>query len=482
MRAGKEAGSTRGGGIIRPAAIAAGLILAGPARAQDHPYIETPDSLREKAGLRSAMERGEIDGLFRLFSMSTWNRSPLTDAHALAFGGRMGYTTQRVAGFDFRLAGGFTFDLSSFGVEGRDPVTNMPNRYEIGLFDVTDPERRSDIAYVQEFHLRYLTGDGRLGARFGRQMLDTPFLNGQDGRMHPTIFDGAWGEWAPDSAWTVRGGWIFGTVPRGTERGYSTAKSIGLYAPGVNERGVALPAAGYLRSRGIAVMNVERKVGKHIRVDLWNVYADNLMNTAMLRLDLGRTKERPNGWVLGAMFTRQDRTGNGGHPDPGIAYAAPGWGSSILSARVGRVRGRFRLTANYTRITAEGRFLMPREWGRDPWYTFLPRERLEGFGDTHAATVALIAKELKPGLRIEIDHGITWLPGLEDVRMRKYIMPSYTQTVLNVQKTFGGAFSGLAAQLMVQYKTPVGDPPVDQRYVIHRVNMHHVSAVLNYAF
>ena len=28
--------------------------------------------------------------------------------------------------------------------------------------------------------------------------------------------------------------------------------------------------------------------------------------------------------------------------------------------------------------------LLPREWGRDPFYTFLPRERNEGLGDVHA--------------------------------------------------------------------------------------------------
>lgn len=27
---------------------------------------------------------------------------------------------------------------------------------------------------------------------------------------------------------------------------------------------------------------------------------------------------------------------------------------------------------------------MPREWGREPFFTFLPRERNEGFGDVHA--------------------------------------------------------------------------------------------------
>ena len=30
---------------------------------------------------------------------------------------------------------------------------------------------------------------------------------------------------------------------------------------------------------------------------------------------------------------------------------------------------------------------MPREWGKEPFYTFLPRERNEGLGNIHAFTV-----------------------------------------------------------------------------------------------
>ena len=35
-------------------------------------------------------------------------------------------------------------------------------------------------------------------------------------------------------------------------------------------------------------------------------------------------------------------------------------------------------------------FLMPREWGREPFYTFLPRERNEGLGGVNAWTCQLM--------------------------------------------------------------------------------------------
>jgi hypothetical protein len=44
---------------------------------------------------------------------------------------------------------------------------------------------------------------------------------------------------------------------------------------------------------------------------------------------------------------------------------------------------------------------MPREWGRDPFYTFMPRERNEGYGDVNAD----IDKYNKSSEYIEIASG-----------------------------------------------------------------------------
>ena len=51
---------------------------------------------------------------------------------------------------------------------------------------------------------------------------------------------------------------------------------------------------------------------------------------------------------------------------------------------MGWKNNRWETTLNYNRITTHGRYLMPREWGRDPFFTFFPRERNEGLGDVHA--------------------------------------------------------------------------------------------------
>ena len=88
--------------------------------------------------------------------------------------------------------------------------------------------------------------------------------------------------------------------------------------------------------------------------------------------------------LAGIQAIRQDALHNGGHEDPAKTYVRRGDKAFTFGAMAGWKNERWETSLNYNRITAMGRYLMPREWGRDPFYTFLPRERNEGLGDVHA--------------------------------------------------------------------------------------------------
>ena len=122
-------------------------------------------------------------------------------------------------------------------------------------------------------------------------------------------------------------------------------------------------------------------------LQVWNYYADNLFNATFAELTTGRAVGAGQ-LTLGAQYHYQRTVGTGGNADPRLAYSAPGRQAHALSARLGYQRGPWSLSANYTRITRTGRFLFPREWGREPFYTFLPRERNEGLGGLDAAAAA----------------------------------------------------------------------------------------------
>jgi hypothetical protein len=125
---------------------------------------------------------------------------------------------------------------------------------------------------------------------------------------------------------------------------------------------------------------------------------------------------------------------------------------------------------------------MPREWGRDAFYTFLPRERNEGFGDVHALVVKGSKNFPKIHLKTALAGGIVSMPSVNDYRLNKYGMPSYAQVNFDVRYGFDKLLKGLDAQLLIVYKHGLGDTYGKDRFVINKVDMILYNFVLNYHF
>jgi hypothetical protein len=226
-------------------------------------------------------------------------------------------------------------------------------------------------------------------------------------------------------------------------------------------------------------LSARHPLGRKLALSLWDVYTENIFNTAMLQLDAGEKEDR---WSLSGMAIKQDPTATGSNAVDSLAYMPEDQGSWAFSGRLRNVLGKFRWQLNYTRITAHGRYLMPREWGRDPFYTFLPRERNEGLGDVDAVTLNLIWKDARSGWRIEMDGGLYQLPALSDARLNKYAMPSYTQATINAQYQFRGAWQGLAIQFIGLAKMPFDNPDLNQKQSFNKVDMLHMDLIINYVF
>ena len=461
----------------RFSALLLAFALSAPVRAQ-HTDQDPPhaDTLRRGAALHEVIKKGTLEGRFRLFLMGTVNDGAPTDHHAQAFGGSLGFASQRWHGLQFRMSGGYTFDLWSSDLSSADPITQQPNRYELGLFDVTKPRLNNQVAYLQLFQLNHRSRNERTNITIGRQELTTPFINAQDGRMHPTLAEGAW---LVHRTAKVRfdAGYVYALSPRSTANWYASENSIGIYPAGVDVNGKPSRYTNNTTSAGVALLGVQLNAPKRTTVTGWDMLTVNVSNTALLQIERGNKEDR---WMAGAMVIRQDRVASGGNRNDSLAYFQSA-GSLVLSGRLRMNLGRFRWQANYTRITAEGRYLMPREWGREPFYTFLPRERNEGAGDLHAATVNLIWRA-KSGYRIQVDGGRYWLPPVANARLNKYAMPSYYQFGINAQYQFKGNWQGLAIQTLhlVKLATPGTIFTTKQGYT--KVDLYHGELIVSYAF
>src|SRR6476620_9483252 len=140
---------------------------------------------------------------------------------------------------------------------------------------------------------------------------------------------------------------------------------------------------------------------------------------------------------------------------------------------------RFDASLNYTRIFKEARYLMPREWGREPFFTFMPRERNEGFGDVQAFVIKTAYSFPKAGLKTSLQVGHFQLPDVKNVALNKYGMPSYNQ--LNAELRYTPTFvTKLDLQFLYVYKDGTGNTYQNPGTIFNKVNMALYNIVINY--
>ncbi|MBL7817852.1 MAG: OprD family outer membrane porin [Saprospiraceae bacterium] len=456
-------------------------------RAQHQEVHEKPDIWKGKqnqtedtTSLLNAFKKGHIHGHFRYYFMATDNEKNLSDYHANAAGGGIRFETANFHGFQFGVSGFYVFNLGSSDLTKLDPTTGQSNRYEIGLFDQEDPTNGKDIDRLEEFFLKYNYKKSHIS--FGRQLLNTPFINLQDGRMRPTGVEGVWGETNDIKNTKIEGGWLYAISPRGTTKWYSVGESIGLYPVGVNTEGVKSGYADHLESKGIAMLGVNTNVNKFLKVQAWEMYVENILNTVLLQVDAEFSLKNTSKLFAAGQIVRQNAIKEGGNDNPTKTYFEKDGKSLTYGAKVGWKNKDLEASFNYNRITAEGRYLMPREWGREPFFTFMPRERNEGLGDVHAFMGKINYNMPKKGLKTSLAMGYYQLPDVKNFRLNKYGLPSYAQINADVRYTFEGTLKGLEAQLLLAHKFKNGYVYDNYKFVINKVNMTLYNFILNYHF
>jgi hypothetical protein len=434
----------------------------------------------DTTSLLYAFKSGKVHGHFRYFFMSTQNAGNLTDYYANAVGGNLKYETGKFHGFQLSIGGSSAFNTASSDFTKADPETGSYNRYESSLFDVADTTSKRYIYRLEEFHLTYNFCSSNI--IFGRQLINTPFINLQDGRMWPTAVQGIWFDVNEIKDTKIEGGWLYDISPRGTVKWFNTGQSIGVYPTGVNADGTKSGYKNNIESKGIAMLGVTSTFNKNLKLQFWDMFSENVFNTVMLQADYKKTVGNNAVWNAGLQMIRQDAIKDGGNNNQSLTYFPKGQKSFAFGAKIGWLRNDVDLSLNYNRITSAGRYLVPREWGRDPFFTFMPRERNDGFGDVHAV-MAKVGYSL-PGKKIKssFSAGYFDLPDVQDFRLNKYGMPSYVQLNTDIRYQFSGLLKGIETQLLIAGKINKGNTYNNNKYVFNKVNMVSYNVVVNYYF
>ena len=155
-----------------------------------HMWKGNAKSFYDTGAIAKAFQYGTLQGHFRYFFMNTINEGPLTNYYANSGGGGIRYETAPYRGLQFAVSGFYIFNLHSSPLGGIDTLAFNGNRYELGLFDIENPENKKDLDRLEEFYVKYNFKESYV--TLGRQLINTPFINLQDGRMRPTGVEGVW--------------------------------------------------------------------------------------------------------------------------------------------------------------------------------------------------------------------------------------------------------------------------------------------------
>ncbi len=435
---------------------------------------------RDTLKLIDIFKHGRVSGHFRSFFMQTQNKGVLKDDRALAMGGGLKFETAQYHGFRFGLSGVYVFDVASTDLLKPDPTTGQPNRYEIGLFDLAPKDNELDVSRLEELYLSWQKR--KFIVTLGKQHINTPFINLQDGRMRPTAVDGLWLVWKDLKSISLEGGFIYGISPRSTSRYYEVGTSIGLYPGGVTTAGQASAYKGKLDVPGILYAGVNGPINKQWKWQTWQMVVLDLFYASYYQLDFSKSISESSKWNAAVQLIYQQETGSGGVSEETFRYMDKGAKALTYGSKLAYSNGSSTLILAYNRITPTGRYLMPREWGRDAFFTFMPRERNDGYGDVHAVTLQWAQNFVNQRCKLSITGGYFDLPDVKNVALNKYGMPSYAQANVDVRYRFAGWFKGLEGQVLYVHKWKLGENHGNDKFVYNKVDMSLLNVVLNFYF
>lgn len=430
----------------------------------------------ERLTFKQWSKSGEFEFHWRSFFMSTFNQGDLLDYSALASGAGLGYTSPKFKGFNVVFSGFFVFQLHQKNIALADPTTNGVNRYEVTLFDMHDLSNTRDLDRLEELFVQYDYKKWRI--TLGRQKFNSPLLNMQDNRMRPNIFSGLHINYRWKNLELLAAGFHAMTI-RGTVNWYSVEESFGVYPFGRSPFGTSSEFKGNVRTKGIGVLGLKHNTHK-LKSEVWNYTAENVFNLAIAQSEY---KDSLLGfsWTFGAQGFYQNALNHGGNPDPVKAYILPNESTYAFGTKLAAEMGRHTVSFNTMHIANQGRFLFPREWGREIFYASLPRERFEGNGGLNAWTLKYKLMLPKHDWQMNLGASAVQIPDVNNVVLNKYGLPSYYHFILDIRHGLSGYFDGLHLRFLAVHKM-AQNPSIPDNFRLNRVDLWQFNFIVDYLF
>lgn len=445
-------------------------MLSGVVFAQHHQEQHT-----EKEELKTVKDfftKGHFNGHIRNYSMATINEGELKDYWANAIGAGLDFHTAEWKGISLGLKGIFIYRIASNDLNEKDQIAGASSRFEKQLFDLEHPENYTDLDRLEELFIQYRNKKWTI--QFGKIEVKTPIVQLHDGRMKPKVFTGFWSQLNDWKHLDIYFGWMYQSSPRSTTHWYNIKDAIGIYNNGYLEDGTKANYHHHLKSSGLGIAGLKYHK-KHHKIQLWNYYLDNMVNTTMVQYDYTHQ------WIFGVLYLNQLPVSNGGSKVVQHRYYKTTETTHVGSARLGYQLGNYSLTLNGTYVGETGRYIFPREFSFDPFYTSITRNWVEGLGDAKVAGIQL--KYKKKHFKWMMGWVRTYVASDQNLfKLNKYGQLSYDQLNIDATYSFSQIAKGVEVRGLYVYAPSHKRTNIDSRLAFNRVNYHQFNLILNLKF
>lgn len=397
----------------------------------------------EARSLISFLKEGEVSGHIRNYFMTTDNRNG-KDYYADAIGGMLRYETKTYKSFQVGISGIFSYKAFASDLNDPDAQTGKTSKWERELFDVNHPDNYNDLDRLEELYIKYKWDNSYI--TYGKIPVEyTPLLNESDGRMKPFAFQGSWLHHSiKNDQWIIDAGWFHKVSPRSMTEWFPMDEAIGMTDNGFQPDGTKAKYAHHIASKGIGSAHLGKK-SEFWKLNFWNVYLDKVINTSWAQVEYSRAH-----WFLGAVWSYQIQLQNQQQLAYENRYVQPDENGQVLSLAGKYKEGATELKITYSRSFKTGRYLFPKELGRDQFYTSMPRNRIEGIGDANILGIGL--QHHWKHLFINIDASTSFGIDPEDLTFNKYGIDDFYQVNTRIHYEFTKFLKGLNIDLLYVWK------------------------------
>lgn len=448
------------------------LLFSFILKAQDlHPIpSEDPKNLLE------FFKGGEMEGHVRNFCMSTINKGELKDYYANATGAAFEFNTMKWKGFSFGIKGIFTYNTFSNNLNENDLTANKSAKWEKELFDVLDPEKKNDLDRLEELHITYEYKNQKI--KLGKIDIDkTPLINKRDGRMKPFVFRGVFGDFTLKKNHNVITGFIDGVSPRGMTEWFSFQNAIGLSNNGVQPNGEKANYLNKSNSGGVFFIGVNKKHSKNLTSHVWNFHFDNMINVTWLEVNA-----KYKNWFSGIQYVFEQGMKNQSNLNYSSRYFQPDEKAHVVSTQIGLKKQGLKSSFNYSHVFSSGRFLSPRELGRDRIFTSIPRSWLDGLANVNVYTVKTNFSPISKSKRLSFSQFSTYVDTKNNAKFNKYGIDSYVQLNNTVKYSFEKKMKGLTIELLHVWRGRLSQRPIQPEKEMNTYNFHQINLIANLKF